>query len=287
MTTSYAVLTQATITPEILSGYRNYLTTEELAASTIEKYLSAVTRFAAWLGIRPLDKIAAIEWRNSLQGKYSDVTINAMVSGLNNLFKYMNRLDCHLKFLEVREKNFQEESRILTKAEYEKLLATAEAAGKIRLKMIMLTLGSTGVRASELRFFTVEAIERKVITIRNKGATRQIPIGSDLRRELLRYAKKQKITSGPLFITRTGKPLSRRQIWGELKRLSEAAGVEGSKVFPHSFRKLFAREHYRRHRDMPNLSIALGHKSIDTTRIYLKKTSDVFERQMDELGMVS
>ena len=117
--------------------------------------------------------------------------------------------------------------------------------------------------------------------------TRTILLPEKLCRKLKKYAKKRKIASGEIFLTRSGKGLSRRQIWAEMKALCAKAGVERSKVFPHNLRHLFARLFYRACRDVVKLADVLGHSSIETTRIYLISTGAEHARQLERLGLVS
>ena len=105
-------------------------------------------------------------------------------------------------------------------------------------------------------------------------------------RKLLKYAQKQKIASGEIFITKSGKGLSRKQIWADMKKLCKDADVSASKVFPHNLRHLFARVFYRVTRDIAKLSDLLGHSSIDTTRIYLLSSGEEHARQLEGLGLV-
>jgi len=120
-----------------------------------------------------------------------------------------------------------------------------------------------------------------------KGKIRTILIPGKLRKKLLKYARQQKTASGEIFLTRNGKPLSRKQIWAEMKALCEAAGVEPSKVFPHNLRHLFARVFYKACRDVAKLADVLGHSSIETTRLYLISTGTEHRRTLDRLGLVS
>jgi site-specific recombinase XerD len=151
----------------------------------------------------------------------------------------------------------------------------------------METICATGIRVSEVRYITVEAARAGRTEIRLKGKIRTILLPSKLCRKLLKYARKQKTASGEIFLTRSGAPVSRRQIWREMKALCKEAGVEASKVFPHNLRHLFATAFYRACRDIVKLADVLGHSSIDTTRIYLMTTGAEHARQMEKLGLVT
>ena len=182
---------------------------------------------------------------------------------------------------------FRDDSRDLTRADYDALTAAARGQGKERLALLMEAVCATGIRVSEVKYLTVEAARAGRAEISLKGKIRTILIPSKLCRKLLKYAKQQKTASGEIFLTRNGTPLSRRQIWAEMKRLCGAAGVAPSKVFPHNFRHLFATAFYRICRDIVKLADVLGHSSIETTRIYLLTSGAEHQRQLDRLGLVS
>ena len=271
-----------------LAGFADCLKNGDRSPGTIEKYLHDASDFALWLGQRELTRETAVQWREFLlQQNYSPVTINSMLSAVNSLFKFLGRGDCRIRFLRVQRRSFREQSRELTRAEYQKLLDTAAEQGQERLGLLMETICATGIRVSEVRYITVEAAQRGRAEISLKGKIRTILLPAKLCRKLLKYARKQKTASGEIFLTRSGKPVSRRQIWREMKALCEKAGVESSKVFPHNLRHLFATLFYKACRDIVKLADILGHSSINTTRIYLMTTGAEHARQLEKLGLVT
>ena len=157
----------------------------------------------------------------------------------------------------------------------------------MRLALLMETICGTGIRVSEVRYVTVEAALAGRAEIALKGKIRTIMLPGKLCRKLLKYAKKRKIASGEIFLTRSGKSLSRRQIWAEMKAVCALAGVEPSKVFPHNLRHLFATTFYRACKDIVKLADMLGHSSVNTTRIYLITTGAEHARTLERLGLVS
>ena len=191
-----------------------------------------------------------------------------------------------VKFLRIQRKLFQDENRILKKDEYERLIAASEKSGKERLSLLFETIGATGIRVSEVKYITVEALNAGRAEISLKGKIRTILLPGKLCRKLLKYAKKQKISFGEIFITKSGKGMSRKQIWSEMKAICKKAGVESSKVFPHNLRHLFARIYYKVTRDITKLADLLGHSSIETTRIYLISTGEEHARQLEKLRLV-
>lgn len=271
-----------------LTAFAGYLKHEERSPGTIEKYLRDAAAFSDWLGQRELSRETAAGWRDSLLNEgYAPVTINSMASAVNCLFRFLEREDCKIKFLRIQRKTFREHSRELTRIEYRKLLDTAAEQGQERLGILMETICATGIRVSEVQYITVEAAQRGRAEIRMKGKIRTILLPAKLCRKLLKYAKKQKTASGQIFLTRSGAPVSRRQIWQEMKVLCARAGVEASKVFPHNLRHLFAAAFYKACRDIVKLADILGHSSINTTRIYLMTTGAEHVRQLEKLGLVT
>ncbi len=271
-----------------LAGFADCLKNGDRSPGTIEKYLHDASDFALWLGQRKLTHETAVQWREFLlQQNYAPVTINSMLSAVNSLFKFLGRGDCRIRFLRVQRRTFREQSRELTRAEYQKLLDTAAEQGQERLGLLMETICATGIRVSEVRYITVEAAQRGRAEISLKGKIRTILLPAKLCRKLLKYARKQKTASGEIFLTRSGKPVSRRQIWREMKTLCAKAGVESSKVFPHNLRHLFAATFYKVCRDIVKLADILGHSSINTTRIYLMTTGAEHARQLEKLGLVT
>ena len=139
---------------------------------------------------------------------------------------------------------------------------------------------------SELQYITVEAVKNGEEIVSLKGKTRSVFIVKELQKKLLRYAAEQGIKSGAIFITRTGRPISRTNIWREMKGLCEQAGVNPQKVFPHNLRHLFARVFYGIEKDIAKLADILGHSSINTTRIYIISTSNEHRRQMEHMRLI-
>ena len=271
-----------------LAAFAACLRREERSSGTVEKYRRDAAAFAAWLGCCELTRETAARWRDHLLREgYAPATINSMLSAVNALFRFLGREDCKIKFLRVQRKAFREQSRELTRAEYQRLLDTAAEQGQERLGLLMETICATGIRVSEVQYITVEAAQRGRAEIRLKGKIRTILLPAKLCRKLLKYARKQKTASGEIFLTRSGKPVSRRQIWREMKMLCEKAGVESSKVFPHNLRHLFAATFYKVCRDIVKLADILGHSSINTTRIYLMTTGTEHARQLEKLGLVT
>lgn len=276
----------------ILSDFCRFLMEQERSLSTAEKYARDVRTFLNWQKDvckkdNPLCRQQVIDWKEALlEKKYAPVTINSMLSSVNSFLVFLGREDCRVKLLRIQKKIFREKEKELTRKEYEKLLETAKREGRQRLHLLMECIGNTGIRVSEVKYITVEAARAGRADISLKGKVRTILIQKKLCRRLLEYAKKRKIQTGCIFLTRTGKELSRKQIWKEMKSLCRTSGVMPEKVFPHNLRHLFAVTFYRVGRDIVKLADVLGHSSIETTRIYLLTTGDEHRRQMEKMCML-
>lgn len=276
------------ITPAKITAFAQSLRRAERSPGTIENYTRHVRAFAAWLGDREVAQASAAQWKAHLLVRgYRPGTVNAMLLGVNRFFDAMGWRECKAKALRVQRRLFREDSRELTRGEYDRLVSAALAQGRERLALLMEAICATGIRVSEAQYLTVEAAERGRAEISLKGKIRTILIPGKLRRKLLKYAHKNKTASGAIFRTRNGKPLSRRQIWAEMKSVCAAANVAPSKVFPHNLRHLFARTFYKVCRDVAKLADVLGHSSIETTRIYLISTGAEHAKTLERLGLVS
>ena len=268
--------------------FQQHLAEEERELGTIEKYMREVKKFALWQGRRKVTKETVSEWKEQLRtAGYKPETVNGKLSAVNKFLSCMGWGECCVKYLKIQRRLFRSTGRELTKDEYTRLVETAQGLGKTRLALLIETICATGIRVSEVKYITAEALRAGRADISLKGKIRTVLLPGKLCRKLQKYAKKQKITSGEIFLTRSGKGVSRRQIWAEMKALCKQARVAPSKVFPHNLRHLLARTFYRVSRDVAKLADVLGHSSIETTRIYLISTGAEHVRQLDRLGLIS
>ncbi len=275
------------MTSDRLAAFAAHLKEEERSQGTVEKYLRDLRQFMAWLGGRTVTKEGAAGWKEALLAKgYEPSTVNGKLAALNAFLGFLGWQDCQVKALKLQRRLFREAKRELTRAEYQRLTETARSQGKERLFLLMETICATGIRVSEVQDITLEAARQGRAEISLKGKIRTILLPGKLCRKLIKYARKQNIASGEIFLTRSGRPLSRKQIWAEMKALCKRAGVADTKVFPHNLRHLFARCFYRVCHDLAKLADVLGHSSVETTRIYLVSTGEEHERTLEKLGLV-
>lgn len=274
-----------TLTGGSLSQFAQHLSREEKSAATVEKYLRDVRAFFRYAGERAVDKELVVGYKRQLVERgYAVRSINSMLASINSLLTFLGWQDCKAKNLRQQRQSYCPQEKELSREEYLRLLEAAR--GKPRLSLLLKTICGTGIRVSELRFFTVEAVHRGEVVIHCKSKTRTILIPTRLKGLLLDYARSHGVRGGPIFLTRSGRPLDRSNIWAQMKRLCAAARVAPSKVFPHNLRKLFARTFYTLEKDIAKLADILGHSSIDTTRIYIMTTGSEHLRKLERLGLV-
>lgn len=278
-------MTERILSEETIYAFHKYLILEEKSTATVEKYLRDVCAFRVFADRQEVTKERMIEYKRILMERgYAASSINSMLASLNSLLDFLGWTDCKVKNIKTQRQTYCAEEKELTKAEYLRLLKAAK--GRPRLYLILETICGTGIRVSELRFFTVEAVRCGEITVHCKNKTRTILLPSKLRKMLLDFAKEKGIQSGAVFITRNGNPVDRSNIWAQMKSLCRIAGVKASKVFPHNLRKLFARTFYGIEKDIAKLADILGHSNIDTTRIYIMSTGTEHRRKIERLGLV-
>ena len=275
-----------TVTDEIIKKFELYLYEEEKSGNTIEKYMRDIRFFRVWLQGRSIDKTLVIEYKKELCERYAVKSVNSMLSSVNAFFVFMGWHDLKVKTLKIQRRIFADKSKELSKAEYERLLFAARDKKNERLYYLMQTIASTGLRVSEIKYVTCEAVRQGQAVINCKGKIRQVFLPKKLCQMLMRYIKSRSIKSGSVFITRSGKPLDRCAIWKMLKDLCDTAGVSKDKVFPHNFRHLFARTFYSLQKDIVRLADILGHSSVETTRIYTMETGEIHKKQIQKLGLL-
>lgn len=256
------------LTEALVEGYRLHLLEQERSDNTIQKYLHAIRSLQRFLAGAPLSKSALISWKRCQAKTLSPASVNAMLAAVNGLLRHLDRADLCLRFLKIQRQIFCDEDRLLTQEEYFRLVHAAERLEDERFALALQTLCASGLRVSELQHITAESVKTGKAVVNCKNKTRVILLPGPLQKKLKAYLKKKGITAGPVFRTRTGRPLDRHYIWRRMKALCQAAGVAPGKVFPHNLRHLFARSFYSLERDIVRLADLLGHSSINTTRIY-------------------
>ncbi len=270
-----------------IEKYKTHLYEEEKSKNTIDKYMRDVCTFASWVADKALCKQTVLEYKDYLLTQnYAPRSINSTLSSLNSFFEFCDISGLKVKMLKIQHRIFAEKNRELTVREYERLLTAAQKSGNEKLYLLIQTICSTGIRVSELPYINVESLKAGQATIQLKGKLRVVIIPEDLCKKLLKYAKKENILTGSIFITKHGKPLDRTHIWRLMRALCESANVPKEKVFPHNLRHLFARTYYTLQKDIVRLADILGHSSVNTTRIYTMETGEIHRKQIQTLGLL-
>lgn len=276
------------MTFENMSAFRHYLEEDDRSIGTIEKYLRDINAFRRWLDGKELTKTLFIQWKEHLLTRgYKPVTVNSMIASVNAYLQFLEKGHYKIRMLRIQRSTFRSANKELTIDEYRHLIETAHNLKKERLALLMETIGSTGIRVSEVKYITVQTAQSGYTEISLKGKIRTIILPRKLCKKLLKYAKKNKIHSGEIFITRSGKSMDRKQIWAEMKQLCIKAGISDTKVFPHNLRHLFARAFYKMHKNVVHLADMLGHSNIETTRLYLISSGEEHSQQVEQLGLIS
>ena len=274
------------LTQKIIYIFKEHLILEERSAATIEKYIRDVKAFSVFADGTEITKETVIAYKKHLQESYAVRSVNSMLASINSLFAFLGWHDLKVKSIKLQQQIYCPEEKELTKAQYMRLCRAAEKNHNERLNLIIQTICGTGIRVSELQYITVEAVKKGETTVSCKAKARSVFIVKELQKKLLRYAAEQNIKSGMIFVTRTGKTISRTNIWREMKALCNEAGVNPKKVFPHNLRHLFARVFYSMEKDIAKLADILGHSSINTTRIYIISTGTEHRHRMENMQLV-
>ncbi len=274
------------ITPQQIEAYITYLRQQEKSEHTQKKYRRDLQALLAFLPQDECSKEDLLDWKDSLCQRLAATSVNSMLAAVNGFLAFQGWLDWKLKPLKVQRSLFCQEDKELSKQEYQRLVQTAQAGRHKRLALVIQTICATGIRVSELRFITVRAVQNGRVEVHCKGKRRMVFLPKSLCKSLQRYLQSQGRISGPVFVTKTGKPLDRSNIWRDMKRLCQAARVSAQKVFPHNLRHLFARTYYAVQKDISRLADLLGHTSVTTTRIYMQESGSVHARHIERLGLL-
>ena len=269
--------------------YERELHIQERAAATIAKYKHDVQYFFDWLkgsGAEAITKDIVIAYKAALVERYAPESVNSMLAAVNGFLAFMGWHECRVKALKIQPNAYTDSDRELTREEYDRLVRAAKAKKDSRLAHLLQTICATGIRVSELPYITVEAVAKGRATVCNKGKTRVVFLTRLLCCRLKEYCKASRIRSGSVFVTSSGKPLNRSNIWAMMKALCTLAGVSARKVFPHNLRHLFARCFYKQEHDLDHLAAILGHSNINTTRVYTKTTGEEHRVQVERLALV-
>lgn len=267
---------------ESVAVYQRQLIQKECSLETVRKYLHGISNFIGFIGTEgKITKESLLRYKQEIARKYKIATVNGMLVAVNGFLKFLGMENCRVKLFKRQRQIFRNREKELTREEYGRLVRAARRKNNERLALLVEALCATGIRVSEHQFLTAESLRTGWVEVINKGKSRTVLLPAQLREKLKKYCCGRKITAGPVFVTRSGKPLDRSNIWAEMKQLCEVACVDPGKVFPHNLRHLFAVTFYRLEKDIIRLADILGHSSVETTRIY---TAISAEEQLQSLA---
>ena len=269
-----------------IEQYIAHLKEDEKAKATCEQYKRELKRFSSFCKDKELSKETMLAYKEDLIAHYKTSSANAALVAINGFLSFIQRQDLRLKLFKLQRSVFLPQSTEMTKEEYTRLIKTARKKNDERLALLIETICSTGIRVSEVQYITTEALSNGEAVVRMKGKTRKIFLPDKLITTLKKYTNRHNIHHGPIFITRSGNPLDRSNIWKMMKALCKEALVESTKVFPHSLRHLFARTFYAMDKDIARLADILGHSSINTTRIYIMSTGVEHRKLINSLNLL-
>lgn len=255
-----------------LKEYKKYLHDRELAESTIKSYTRTNRDFLKYAANNEITQDLLLKYKEVLLNKYKKTTTNTKLIMLNDFMKFLD------KDISVKQERIQRVTTlddVLSKTDYDRLVRMSKTRKKPRTEALIYILYYTGIRVSEVKFLTVEALNDGYIDVKNKGKHRRVPIANQLSKKLNRFIKEQGLTEGPIIKSSRGGPLCRSQIFRDLKWIGGQARVNKDKVYPHSFRHLFALQWLKHNKGNPlPLADILGHSSLETTRIYSRLSTE-------------
>lgn len=214
-----------------IEQYLTYLKEQERSSATVQKYQYDLYSILSFLQGRTLTKLELINWKQNLISEYAPTSVNTKLAAVNGYLQFMGWYDLRLKPLKIQQSLFLEEEKELTREEYVRLVQAAKKKENERLALVIQTICATGIRVSELKFITVDAVYRGKAEIVNKGKRRVVFLPEKLRNLLKRYIRVNNKMEGTVFTTRTGKPLDRSNIWRDMKKLCECANVSKKRYF--------------------------------------------------------
>lgn len=272
---------------EMISEFERYLYEQERSRATIDKYVRDLKKLFSYLSEDlELNKDKMIQFKQELTNHYKATSINSILAAVNHFLEFVGAGECRVKQVRIQKKLFCQQERELSKEEYFRLVSAAKRKKNQRICVLMQAICSTGIRVSEHQFITVEALKEGCIRIYNKGKSRIVFLPSELVTVLKRYCWENGIDHGSVFITKSGRPLDRSNVWTMMKALCEDANVDKKKVYPHNLRHLFAFTFYGIEKDLLRLADILGHTSVDTTRIYTVSSGWEHKRILSKLGLI-
>lgn len=263
-----------------IKRFENFLLKSDLSKNTITSYLWTVNYFA--LNYGDLNKGNLLAYKGFLVEHFKPQTVNLRLQAINKYLEFAKRERWKMKFIKVQQKNFLE--NVISDPDYKFLKTMLKRDGHTEWYFVVWFLTATGARVSELLQIKVEHVQLGFLDMYTKGGKiRRLYIPKKLRNEAIKWIHETEINSGYLFLNRFGERITSRGIAMQLKNFASKYGLNPKIVYPHSFRHRFAKNFLDKFNDIALLADLMGHESIETTRIYLRRTTSEQQQIVDKV----
>lgn len=254
-----------------MTKFKHFLMQQNLAENTVNSYVFTVENFL--VNYKEITKQNLLAYKGMLVEKYKPKTINLRIQGINKYLEFLKRDKDKLKFVKIQQKTYLE--NVISDADYKFFKAQLKKDNNLDWYFVVRFLGATGARVSELIQIKVEHVNKGYIDLYTKcGKIRRIYIATRLKNDALKWLNDKKKETGYIFCNKRGERLTTRGVAHQLKELAIKYKMNPDVVYPHSFRHRFAKNFLEKYNDIALLADLMGHESIETTRIYLRRTSE-------------
>lgn len=264
----------------MIDKFKSWLEKEELATNTVQSYLWTVRYFLTNYGEITRENLLA--YKGFLIEHFKPQTVNLRLQGINKYLEFIRKDKLKMRFVKVQQKNFLE--NVISDADYKFLKRKLKSDGYVEWYFVVWFMGATGARISELLKIKAEHVEVGYLDLYSKGGKiRRLYIPKRLRIEASEWLKREDVNTGYIFKNRYGGVISARGIAQQLKHFAIEYGIDPKVVYPHSFRHRFAKNFLEKYNDIAFLADLMGHESIETTRIYLRRTATEQQQIVDKV----
>lgn len=254
----------------MVTKFEKQLSKSDLAKNTVTSYVWTVKYFLEHY--KEVNRKNLLAYKGYLMENFKPQTVNLRLQGINKFLEFIKKDKLKVKFVKVQQKNFLE--NVISNEDYKFLKTRLKADGYDEWYFIVWFMAATGARVSELLQIKAEHVEAGHLDIYSKGGKlRRLYIPKTLQKEAKRWLKERVLSSGYIFLNRYGERISTRGLAQQLKHFADKYGLKRDVVYPHSFRHRFAKNFLDKFNDIALLADLMGHESIETTRIYLRRTA--------------
>ena len=264
----------------MVEKFKEFLTHSNMAKNTVSAYIYAVNDFNS--RYKELTKKNLLLYKTYLLERFKPKTVNLRIQALNKYLEYLHKPKLRLKSVKVQQRTYLE--NVISQADYIFLKKKLKQEENLMWYFVVRFLTATGARVSELIQIKVEHVRIGYFDIYSKGGkVRRLFIPKCLRVEAEKWFEETQQTTGYIFRNRFGERITTRGIAQQLKNYAERYGLNTNVVYPHSFRHRYAKNFLDAFNDIALLADLMGHESIETTRIYLRRTASEQQAIVDKV----